>query len=119
MLRNCKIVLKGLRKIANGQSTDLAFLGETTCICRLDDYSIKYDYAKYENEISSIVSQLGKDGYLEFTVNEYHFVLTQKGLHPYAFQWESIKEFLLKSVAIPVIVALITTLITLWLQSLL
>lgn len=124
MLPNCKIVLKGLIQLSEGQDVELDLLGsdKETLIVRADDYpkySRTYDYSEHKHEISSILDQLEKTGYLKYTYAPNSFVLTQKGLHPYAFRWEEFKEFLFKSIAVPIVVAFFTTLITLWLQSLL
>ena len=46
MIRPCRCVLKELRKLANNTEDVLDFLGNTTCICRTDDYDKTYDYSR-------------------------------------------------------------------------
>lgn len=119
MTKSCKNVLSNLRKLSNNTEDVLAFLGGTTCICLASNESATYDYSKYANEIYSVIRQLVKAGYLDYSHNEYYFTLTQQGLHPYRFAWDTLKLFLLKSILVPIVVSVITTLITLSIQSLL
>lgn len=117
MLRSCRTVLKELRTLSNYSETALTFLGETTTICRCDDYSKTYDYTKYKGEINSIIKQLELDGYLTKQPSYSLFSLTQKGLHPYQFQWDAFKGFLFKSILVPILVSLVTTIVTLCIQG--
>lgn len=119
MIKPCRKVLKGLRKISRNSEITLGFLEETTCICREDDFDVVYDYFTYRGEIHSIINHLSEEGYLICEQNINFFSLTQKGLHPYRFTWDAIKHFLLTSVLIPIIVAFITSLLTLLVEGLL
>lgn len=122
MLRSNRVVLSNLRKLTGDNSDEeLSFLGCTNCICVVSspDYSLTYDYSKYKKEIHSIIRQLVKDEYLMYTRNDEFFIVTQKGLHPYRFHWETLKLFLFRSVAVPIAVSVATTLLTLYLTELL
>jgi hypothetical protein len=121
MLHTCRNVLKGLRRISSNTEDILTFLGETTCICLFNDYKaeVTYDYDKYKGEIHSIIDQLVSDGYLSYCDSKYNFTITQKGLHPYEFQWDAFKSFLFRSILVPIAVSFATTLITLLVQALL
>lgn len=119
MINTCRDVLKNLRKLSYCTEDTLGFLGNSYCICRYDDYDKVYDYGKYKGEISSIIEQLVSDGYIKYAINENTFTLTQKGLHPYRFEWEAIKHFLLTSVLVPIVVSVVTTLLTLFVEGLL
>lgn len=119
MTKACRKVLSGLRKLSGGSDAIMAFLGNTNCICLIDDMDKTFDYSKYIKEIESTIKHLVKEEYLEYSINEYHFTLTTKGLHPYRFKWESLKSFLIKSIAVPIAVSVATSLIVLWLQGLL
>lgn len=77
----CVDVLNELKKLARNSDIGLSYLGQSTCICRLDDYDAVYDYAKYQDEIESIVQALVDEGYLRFTREPYSFCLTQKAIH--------------------------------------
>lgn len=115
MIKSCRTVLNGLRTLSNNSEDALGFLYKTNCICRADDHSKTYDYTKYKGEINSILKQLESDGYL---INKNNlFSLTQKGLHPYQFQWEAFKCFLFRSILVPILISLATTLITLCIQA--
>ncbi len=119
MISTCRNVLKNLRKLSSNTEDILVFLGNTYCICRYDDSNSVYDYSKYKGEINSIIRQLVSDGYMAYSFNEHHFTLTQKGLHPYRFRWETTKHFLFSSILVPIAVSLATTLLTLLVQDLL
>ena len=119
MIKSCRDVLRGLQKLTNNTEDILSFLGDTTCICRDDNYSTVYDYSKYQNEIRSIISQLVKDGYLEYSAGKHKFSLTQLVLHPYRFKIEEIKKFSFTSILVPIVVSVATTVITLLVQGLL
>jgi hypothetical protein len=67
--------------------------------------------ARYLRQNGYIEWGMGKNGYADSLKVEH------KGLHPYAVGWEKAKEFLFESVFIPIVVALATALLTLWLDS--
>lgn len=121
MIRSCRAVLNGLRTLSNDSEIYLTLLRKSDSIARVghrsDDFPRTYNYTKYKGEINSILKQLESDGYLVFSGTK--FSLTQKGLHPYQFQWETLKSFLVKSVLVPILVSLATTLITLCITALL
>lgn len=117
MLRSCRIVLKELRTLSDNSEAAITLLGDTTEICRFDDYSKTYDYTKYKGEINSILKQLELDGYLTTEPSYNLFFLTQKGLHPYQTQWDAFKGFLFRSILVPIFVSLATTIITLCIQA--
>ena len=119
MTKSCRKVLSGLRKLSGSSDAIMAFLDNTTCICLIDDFDKTFDYSKYIKEIESTIRHLVKEEYLKYSINDYHFTLTTKGLHPYHFKWETLKSFLLKSVAVPIVVSVATSLTVLWLQGLL
>lgn len=113
MIKQCRIILKGLRQLSTDSDDVLCFLDNTTCFCRFDDYSQTFDYATYQREIHSLIHQLILDGYLlPYDRSEERFTITSKGLHPYRTTWDELKIFLFKSVFIPIVVSLVTTLIT-------
>lgn len=43
------------------------------------------------------------------------FFLTVKGKHYFEFQWLAVRDFLLKSILVPILVSILTTLTLLWL----
>ncbi len=118
MIHNCKQILKNLRKLSSTTDTGLTFLGCTNQIALQNDYDTFYDYSKYKGEIHALISQLAKDGYIDYK-NDSDFKLTALGMHPYQFQWETFKSFLIRSFLVPIIVSVITTLLTLLVESLL
>lgn len=119
MTIQCRKVLNGLRKLSSNTEDILGYLGGTNYICLDADINKTYDYTKYKGEIKGIICQLVSDGYLKYGFNENYFTLTQRGLHPYQFQWDAFKGFLWKSILVPIFVSLVTTLLTLLLKALL
>lgn len=118
MTKQCKCVLQNLKKLTNNSDCFLSFLGNSTCICRMDDYNATYDYCAYQTEINSIINFLASTGYLIFlNESKNQFMLSHKGIHPYRVSWESAKQFLINSFLTPIAVAFITTLITLALKG--
>lgn len=108
----CAKVLQGLKRLSLNTECNISYLCDTTCFCN-DDVTRTYDYKKYENEIESIIHHLVDNGYLQFQGNEYNFHLTQKAIHCTATFFQEFFLFLFKSIAVPIIVSIITTLITL------
>ncbi len=126
MTIQCRNVLNGLRNLSSGTEDVLWFVDKSSYICRYSDPDTdrRYDYAKYKGEIRGIIEQLVMDGYLKYDsdgdeVYENYFTLTHKGLHPYRTQWEALKSFLFRSIFVPILVSLTTTLLTLLVQALL
>lgn len=118
MIKQCRYVLRGLRNLSTNTEDRFSFLDNSTCICLVKDYDQVFDYSRYQGEIHATIHQLILDGYLmPDDRNEYYFALTSKGLHPYRFQWEQIKLFLFRSVFVPIVVSVVTTLITMILQG--
>lgn len=74
-------------------------------------------------EIIRCCEHLANAGYFEeFCVDlsgEVRLFLTYKGHHYREISWLELKEFLFKSISVPIFVSVVTSLITLWLQGLL
>lgn len=109
MTKQCREVLKELRRISNSTNDELCFLYGSSCICVGFDETRCYDYSKYAGEISSIIDWLSRDNYLEYGDSKSCFALTHKGLHPYRITWDSSKTFLFRSILVPIIVSIATT----------
>jgi hypothetical protein len=116
MLRQSRIILKRIRKLSNGSSTRILTLQGRLINPETDQtISCRRDYGK---ELGSLIDGLIRDGYL-IRIDEFKVALTDKGLHPYAQSWETIKVFLFKSVLIPAVVSAVTAQLTLWIKTLL
>lgn len=109
----CRNVLRGLQSIVKDTDDTLSLVDGEPFICLYNDPSTYYDYSKYKNEINSIIKELVRTGYLEYDFNEYHFSLTHKGFHPYLYTWEDVRNFIFKSIIIPIAVSVATTVVTL------
>lgn len=118
MTRSCRDVLNHLRELSDNDFALLTFVSDAPCICLRDNLSKRYDYSKHEDEIGAIIQELARTKYLVCDDHCIQMRLTYKGLHPCAMTWEELKSFFFRSVAVPVVVSAITTLVTLWLQSL-
>ena len=107
-------VLRHLKDLANNTDAELALLGDTTLICVDYDEDKTYDYSKYEGEISSILDDLVASGHLIYPrSNKYYISLTAKGIHPFQGILVSIATFLIRSILVPIVVSMLTTLIAL------
>lgn len=88
-------------------------------------FSYEFIEENYPCPIESVfatVRYLDKLGYVEIAkINGLSFgvILTEQALHPYEFAIVRLKSFLLRSVFTPIAVSIVTTLITLWIKSLL
>lgn len=119
MTIQCRKVLNELRKLSSRTKYFSFTLYEDTHCIYVTDTDESYDYAKYENEIFGIIKQLVDDGYLEYTLNQYYFYLTHKGIHIFQFQWDACKSFLFNSILVPIFVSVVTTLLTILIKGLL
>lgn len=121
-----QIQMIGVKVMLNRNSKRfLSFLRRSTP--DYDNRVISYEFIEenYDCSIQSVfatVRYLEKLGYIEIAkMNGHSFgvILTELALHPYEFSIAEIKDFLFRSVFTPVAVSIATTLITLWLKSLL
>lgn len=76
-----------------------------------------------EREIQINLSDLHNEGLVFFRKVPEHDIplditLTYEGLRYFDWKFEEIKQFTLKSVITPILVAFITTMITMWVQNL-
>ncbi len=116
----CRFVLKQLKAFAKDTNTYMTIVSDYPSV-KLTGYSnkeIDFTETKVEKELKSIIDYLIESGYLKQGYNKYTFTLTHTGLHPYEAAWQKIKSFLIKSVAVPIVVSTATTLLTLWLKTL-
>jgi len=73
------------------------------------------------NKLDLILEYLSNNGYLDYRYADddiYDINLTYKGLDYKSFNLIEFKTFLFKSVFIPIIISILTTLLTTWLQHL-
>lgn len=92
-----------------------------------DDRVFSYEFIEenYPCPIESVfatVRYLDKLGYIEIAKmngRSFGVILTELALHPHEFTIVKLKSFLLQSIFTPIIVSVVTTLITLWLKALL
>ena len=116
MTIQCIAVLRKLKSLTNNSEDDISFLGGSNSFCLLSDYKKCADYSKYKNEINGILDELSSNGYIVFTYKD-NFRLTHKAVHSQQTFWLNVISIFVRSFLLPIIVAFITTLITLWLQA--
>lgn len=85
-------------------------------VCKEQDVVIK-DLKNKWTSIYSMTDYLQNKGLLTRQRMEYYF-LTHQGYHYFQTILSQFLRFLLTSIAVPIIVAFLTTLITLWIQAL-
>lgn len=119
MIHSHKVILKNLRKLAGNTEAELCLYGDCPLIGLTSNDEKTYDCSKYAGELTGAIDYLVKTGYLEYGNNKYFFYLTAKGVHPYSFAWETFKDFMIKSILVPIVVSFGTSLITLAISALL
>ena len=120
MIDDCRHVLKNLQKLSQSTDTELCFIVCHPHICRSDCLDVYYDYSDQAHQIHAVIDQLALDGYIRYSdLGKDYFFLTYKGVHPYKVEWQRIKNFLFTSIFIPIVVSFATTVLTLFVQSLL
>jgi len=109
-------VLRLLYKLTE-RSEKTFFYDENDQSLVLFEYDGKITCSKLSHQILGLLENLQSKGYVEklpdryFSIDDKLLRLTYKGLHPMHFSLESFVAFLIKSVAVPVIVAFITSLL--------
>lgn len=94
LTKECHYILSGLKVLTENTDAEFSFLMNTTCFCLSDNINKIFDYSLYESEILSIMSEMKKDGYIENTINSFHFRLTQKALHRKQFGWYHFYQYM-------------------------
>lgn len=88
-------------------------------VVSFDDLKIKDKFYPYDLEKKELIEIIGtglEDEYGKFQ-NYNYAKLTEKGRHYFSFQWEEIKLFLFKSVLVPIVVSIITTILALLIRG--
>lgn len=84
-------------------------------------YISKIDICKISKlhieEVKLICQELHQNGFLSYVGNDFKVIPTAKGIDYFSAETAISLEVALKSIFCPIIVAFITTLITLWLTS--
>lgn len=117
MTKQCKYVLKQIKKLTNNTACEFGYVHEKNYIYTVCNNSKKLVLDKCTGELSTLISSLLSDGYL--TTNQFGLQLTHKGLHPFRVSFEEVKLFLLKSVLIPIVISVLASLATMCLTGLL
>lgn len=114
MIRENRIILKRIQKLSCGTSTRiLTIKGRLVNPETGQSIDCRADYGK---ELDALINGLIRDGYLT-QPEEFKVFLTDKGLHPYKYQWDAVKSIIFTSILMPIVVSVLTTLITLWLTG--
>lgn len=97
MTYQCRAVLNGLKELSGNTDAAMGYAYESTEFCLLSDYDHTYNYAKYREEISSILLELRKDGYLIFVGDGEGrvFSLTQKAIHKRQISTAAVGKYVL------------------------
>lgn len=114
MTKQCRYFLKCCKKL---NEHDFTYDLKRRTIRNVHKLDGGIDIRKYIDEADTAFDCLAENGYLKRT--QFGYDLTQKGLHPYQIIWDDIKSFLIKSIAVPIVVSAITSFITLCIGALL
>lgn len=117
MTRQCKKLLNTIRTFTDRTSAEWSYDHKQNIIWKIGVLNSRQNLSDFSGELDSLVDALIESGYI--TKSQFGYKLTHKGLHSFEVNVETAKAFLLKSVIVPIVVAAITALITLWIQGLL
>lgn len=110
MTPSCRKTLKLMRKLTD-TSEKLIIFDERKCdiviSCKAEN---RVSVSEFKNEIKGIFAYLSEKSYIAYDDPD-NFYLTHKGLHSIYFSWEALRDFLAKSVLVPILVALVTSLL--------
>ena len=81
MTTQCKSLLKKIREFTNYNDTQFGYVGGLDAFCLDGNTDILLYYTEFVDEIGSIMDTLIAEGYVRYGFNNYHFSLTQKGIH--------------------------------------
>lgn len=114
------MLLNSLASFVVNEETIISFLENTSNFCYVNDLNKTLDYSKYSHEIHGLIKYLVDEGCLEYAYenNTNFFKLTHKGLHRHQITIQNALDFLCRSIIVPIVVSLATTLLTLWLNTL-
>lgn len=114
MTCTCRKVLKLMKKLTNGSDIEMFWSPYDLSIYLADQCNSEHriDCSKYENDMHVIIAKLFEEKCLREGRTPYYFYLTYDGLHPWAITWEKAKNFILRSICVPIIVAFITAWLT-------
>ena len=117
MTRQCKKLLNKIRTFTDRTSLEWDYDHKQNIIWKVGVLNSRQNLSSFSGELDSLVDALLESGHV--TKSRFGFKLTHKGLHPLSVTIDVVKMFLLKSVIVPIVVAAVTALVTLWLQGLL
>lgn len=112
MTIQCNKVLRGLRRLTNKSETPFLPSYYKDSFSLINDADSIYECPQFKSEFDTILKSLEENGYIEQAYGNF-YSLTQKGLHPYQITFENVIHIFFTSILCPIIVAFITSLITL------
>lgn len=115
LTKPAKEVLEKLNEFTRYSEAKFANLDNRHIFTLLKDKSRSVDLKEYSGELTGILEMLEDEGYL--VCESYYFRLTQKGIHHSYLEWQTVKEFLFRSIFTPIVVAFLTSMITWWLTK--
>ena len=115
----CKHVLKGLLKLSDNSTFPLVYNTSMARFHRFDKAEPYFDVTRYIGEIDTIMMLLFDEGYLvrPFEEDKFTCSLTQKALHWKYLAAIRIRDFLISSILVPILVSFLTTIVTLWITA--
>lgn len=103
--------LKLLNAITSNSEQEFFYDDECKSVVLVDS-DRKVDASAFSSQINGILCDLEEKKFIEslptFGIDYTNYRLTYKGMHHYYFSFETVLGFLVKSVIIPIVVALIT-----------
>lgn len=114
LTKEAKDVLKNLKKLTNNTDCPFGYLNRTSKFCLLGNQDATYDYSAYENEIGSIMDALTEKNYVAKIIDDSHFHLTQKSIHPIQHKLQALGHYIANNllVFLTFLVSVITLIFT-------
>jgi len=112
--RNIKPIYKMILSVSSDSSPIIQIDSDETSISQLYDQLYTCEFNYQVETFRTLLARLESLGYVEYTNpdSKDFFRLTYKGLHRYAVQFQEFKSFILKSVIVPVVIAILASIIT-------
>lgn len=113
MTRQSRKVLRDLKRTAKDNEPVFDFVYNKNAVCLSSDYSVEnpYSFEWCKNDFRGILQYLDQKGSIKLSPDENHFEITHKGLNFLEITIESIFAFCFKSFLVPIIVALVTSIL--------
>lgn len=113
MTRKSRKVLRELKQISKNNEPVFDFVYGKNEVCLHSDYNVEnpYSFEWCKNDFYGILEYLDEKQAIKLSENRHHFEITHKGMNFLEITLESMIAFFVKSIFVPIGVALLTSVI--------